>query len=84
MELGVKTQNQGKFANLGFKASLSVVTEARERTKRSLKGGLPRDYFHAAPREVRSGEPISPVGTLGLEKRVKARWSFPFWPRGGP
>jgi hypothetical protein len=84
MELGMKTQNQGKFADLGSKASWSVVTEARERTNRSLKGGLPKDYFSSAPREGRLGEPSAPVGTLGLEKRVKARMPFPLGGGGGP
>jgi type I restriction enzyme M protein len=58
--------------------------EAMEREDKSLKGVLFKDYDHPALREVRLGELIDLVGTIGLGDRIVARSVFLLLPEGGP
>ncbi len=57
---------------------------AIERENKSLKGILPKDYAPPAIREVRLGELIDLVGTIGLGDKIEAGLAFPLLPGRGP
>jgi len=57
---------------------------AMERENKSRKGVLPKDYTPPAIREVRLGELIDLVGTIGLGGKIAAGLACPLPPGRGP